>query len=47
MLLLSEKSLDEKPYNMKAANVTWETCTLRDWLNNTFIHEAFRPMRRQ
>jgi hypothetical protein len=41
MLLLSEKSLDEKPYNMKAADVTWETCTLRDWLNNTFIHEAF------
>lgn len=41
MLLLSEKSLDEKPYNMKADNVTWETCTLRDWLNSSFVHEAF------
>lgn len=41
LLLMSEKSLDEKPYNMKAVDVTWETCTLRDWLNNTFVHEAF------
>ena len=40
-LLLSRYGLDAKPYNTTRANVTWETCTLRDWLNGDFINLAF------
>jgi len=40
-LLLSEKILDTKPYNDKIEDVTWETCTLRKWLNNDFYSTAF------
>jgi tetratricopeptide (TPR) repeat protein len=40
-LLLSEKNLDCKPYNKEYTAVTWETCTLRAWLNNEFINDAF------
>lgn len=32
-LLLSDKSLDVKPYNVAYTDVTWETCTIRSWLN--------------
>jgi len=40
-LLLSEKILDSKPYNETETNVTWETCTLRAWLNKDFYNAAF------
>ena len=30
-----------KPYHDTLANVTWETCTLRKWLNNDFLTTAF------
>ena len=40
-LLLSEYALDAKPYNETLTNVTWETCTLRKWLNSTFYGAAF------
>ncbi len=32
-LLLADKNLDAKPYNVVRTGVTWETCTLRSWLN--------------
>lgn len=32
-LLLSEKSLDDKPYHIIREEVTWEECSLRSWLN--------------
>ncbi|MBR4435074.1 MAG: hypothetical protein IKS90_03130 [Clostridia bacterium] len=41
LLLISKYALDCKPYNEAYAVVTWETCTLRGWLNNEFINEAF------
>lgn len=41
LLLLSKYELDAKPYNTENENVTWETCTLRDWLNSTFYTTAF------
>ena len=41
VLLLSEYGLDSRPYNKKRADVTWETCTLRKWLNNNFLSVAF------
>jgi len=41
-LLLSAYSIDVKPYNSRAkATVTWETCTLRKWLNEDFYDKAF------
>ena len=36
LLIISEKVIDEKPYNDKYIGVTWETCTLRRWLNEDF-----------
>ncbi len=40
-LLLSKYGLDAKQYHKKYAGITWEECSLRDWLNNEFINEAF------
>ena len=40
-LLISKYCLDAKPYNEKYEPVTWETCTLRQWLNGDFINEIF------
>ncbi|MDD5994699.1 MAG: DUF6273 domain-containing protein, partial [Clostridiales bacterium] len=40
-LLLADKGLDCKPYNKTCGNVTWETSTLRTWLNEEFYNEAF------
>ncbi len=40
-LLLSQYGLDAKPYNAEWKNVTWETCTLRTWLNGGFLQKAF------
>ena len=31
--LLADQNLDAKPYNTSDTSVTWETCTLRSWLN--------------
>lgn len=42
ILLMSEKALDCKPYNdTYSSNIVWENCTLRIWLNSTFINTAF------
>ena len=41
--LISRYGLDTKPYNGSYASVpvTWETCTLRQWLNGDFLNAAF------
>ena len=39
--LLADQNLDDKPYNEEATDVTWATCTLRTWLNDTFLNTAF------
>ena len=41
VLVISKYALDCKPYNTEYEDVTWETCTLRTWLNGTFLNEAF------
>ena len=41
ILVVSDKALDCKPYNQSWKYVTWETCSLRNWLNNDFINAAF------
>lgn len=40
-LLISKYALDCQPYNKEWADATWETCTLRAWLNNDFFTSAF------
>ncbi len=40
-LLLSRYGLDAKPYHEVYADITWENCSLRRWLNDEFINTAF------
>ena len=40
-LLLSKFIIDCKCYNNEHIKVTWETCTLRKWLNKDFYYQAF------
>ncbi len=40
-LIISKYGLDCKPYNEKDKGVTWESCTLRSWLNGVFYNTAF------
>ena len=40
-LLLSKYILDCKCYNEEYKELTWETCNLRSWLNNSFYNTAF------
>ena len=40
-LLISEYALDCKTYNKENRNVTWETSSIRRWLNEEFMQAAF------
>lgn len=40
-LVISRYALDCRQYNSYFTEVTWETCSLRKWLNGTFINYAF------
>ncbi len=39
--LISRYALDCQQYNASLTDVTWDSCTLRTWLNGTFLNEAF------
>ncbi len=40
--LISKYALDYQPYdNTKRIGVTWETCSLRKWMNSSFLNTAF------
>ncbi len=39
-LIISRYALDCKLYHMSMSDVTWETCSLREWLNGPFL-DAF------
>ncbi len=41
ILVISKYALDCKPYNESNESVTWETCSLRTWLNSDFLNVAF------
>ena len=41
VLLVSKYALDVMPYNISYAAVTWQTCSLRKWLNEVFLNRAF------
>ena len=41
ILVISRYALDCQQYNTSDTDVTWETCSLRKWLNGTFLSTAF------
>lgn len=41
ILITSKYVLDNQPYNDEYPYVTWENCSLREWLNNYFLNTAF------
>jgi len=43
LLVVSKYALDSLPYNNVEEEVTWKTCTLREWLNEEFYYSAFNP----
>ena len=45
-LLLSRYALDVQPYNTEFVNTTWQTSTLRKWLNDGFVNKAFTAQER-
>ena len=40
-LLISKYALDNQRYNDARETLTWESCTLRTWLNDAFLNDAF------
>lgn len=46
-LLISKYALDGKEYNDHKSNITWEECTLRNWLNNSFFDQMFSSKEQQ
>ena len=47
VFLLSEYVIDVKPYEAIKKSVTWETCSLRAWLNSDFMDAAFSADEKQ
>ncbi|MBE6016842.1 MAG: serine/threonine-protein kinase [Lachnospiraceae bacterium] len=44
ILVISRLGLDAQPYDTTGSKkVTWEQCTLRQWLNGYFLNTAFSP----
>lgn len=41
LLLISKQALDCQQYNTSYTDVTWESCSLRKWMNGTFLNKAF------
>jgi hypothetical protein len=41
ILVMSKYALDCLPYNIEFMEETWETCSLRKWLNEKFYNTAF------
>lgn len=41
ILVISKYTLDCQRYHRQKEAVTWETCSLRTWLNSTFYNAAF------
>jgi serine/threonine protein kinase len=40
-LVISEAILEDRPYNEQGDNITWETCSLRQYLNGEFLQTTF------
>lgn len=46
-LLISQYGLDNQKYNNASRNVTWETCSLRAWMNDSFYNKAFSSVEKK
>lgn len=42
-LVISKYGLSSMQYHTRDEGVTWENCTLREWLNTAFLEEVFSP----
>lgn len=40
-LLVTEQGIDCQTYNNEGTSITWENCSLREWLNSELIEELF------
>ncbi len=47
MLVISRYALDNQRFNSSRVSVTWETSSLREWLNSTFYDDAFSESEKQ
>ncbi len=47
ILLVSRYILINQPFNIEHTNVTWETCSLRAWLNEDFYNSAFSELEQE
>lgn len=43
IFVVSDSCLTCEQYNASRLDVTWEDCSLREWLNNDFAQRAFQP----
>ena len=41
VVLLADKGLDDRPYNVSSTDTSWNKSTIRDWLNDDFYNCAF------
>lgn len=41
VLVISKYALDGQQYNSSYKDITWETCSLRTWMNETFLNKVF------
>lgn len=41
ILILSKDVVEERQYNVNHKEITWEECTLQEYLNHEFLHEKF------
>ncbi len=42
ILLIMNDTIVRKPYNKERKAVTWDSCTLRKWLNEDFLNTSFK-----
>ncbi len=47
LFVMADKGLDCQSYHEVDAEVTWEDCSLRKWLNGNFFHTAFSKQERE
>ena len=43
LLVISKYGLDNQKFHTERVAITWEKCSLREWLNNSFMKAAFSP----
>lgn len=40
-LIITENAVEERAYNAESKDITWSSCSLRNWLNNDFYQSSF------